>query len=493
MVRPLFAILALLGSCLGVKYKPTWDSIDSRPLPAWYDNSKFGIFCHWGVYSVPAFKTEWFWLRWKGKIPDKETVEYMEKNYRPGFSYADFAHDFRAEDFNATRFVDVVKSSGARYFVFTSKHHEGFTMWPSPTSWNWNSVDIGPHRDIVGELKTEFSKTEIHFGLYFSQFEWFHPYYLLLNSTLYPERISYPQMLEIVNRYEPDVIWSDGDWDQTDEYWKSKEFLAWLYNESPVKDKVVVNDRWGHEIMGHHGGFLTYADHYDPGHLLARKWENCLTLDVNSWGHRRAMRASDVRTTKDLITQLARTISCGGNMLLNFGPDKFGNINPIFEDRLQQLGKWVNSNEEAIFGSKPWIYQNDTDNVWYTSKLRQPFNSVSRNSAFNSQIKANTVIYAFVIKIPDDKVVKLPSVDYTSQLKVTLLGTKTNLKVAKQNQGIAVDLSTVKWSNEAVVLKIEYAATVTHLNPIKRLQKMGMLNAAGHPTKKAKKVVGMYR
>ncbi|TKR73267.1 hypothetical protein L596_020600 [Steinernema carpocapsae] len=365
-------------------------------------------------------------------------------------------------------------------------------MWPSPTSWNWNSVDIGPHRDIVGELKTEFAKTDIHFGLYFSQYEWFHPYYLQSNSTLYSDVVSYPQMLEIVNRYEPDVIWSDGDWDQTDEYWKSKEFLAWLYNESPIKDNVVVNDRWGHGIMGQHGGFLTYSDHYDPGHLLPRKWENCLTLDVNAWGHRRAMQASDVRTTKDLITQLVRTISCGGNMLLNFGPDKFGNINPIFEERLSELGKWVNANGEAIFGSQPWVYQNDTNDVWYTSKLRQPLNSISDYVVFNRQFKDNTLIYAFLLKISSDRMIKLPSVGYTDKLKVTVLSTRSNLKVTKQKQGIAVDLSHLKIADEALVLKIEYAATVTNVNPIKRLQKMGSLDGAGHPTKNSKKIIDMY-
>jgi alpha-L-fucosidase len=90
--------------------------------------------------------------------------------------------------------------------------------------------------------------------------------------------VVYPQLLELVSRYRPSVVWADGDWEQSAEYWRSRDFLAWLYNESPVRAEVAVNDRWGVGTMGHHGGFLTVSDRYDPGHLLPRKWENCLTV-----------------------------------------------------------------------------------------------------------------------------------------------------------------------------------------------------------------------
>ncbi|VDM64761.1 unnamed protein product, partial [Angiostrongylus costaricensis] len=214
---------------------PTWPSLDARPLPQWYDDVKFGIFCHWGVYSVPAFRTEWFWWAWKGTNPDKDVVSYVNKNYKPGTTYADFAKDFTAELFDANDFADIVKSSGAKYFVLTSKHHEGFTMWPSRTSWNWNSVDIGPKRDIVGELKNAFKGTDVHFGLYYSMFEWFHPLFIddtKYNTTAYVDQVSFPQLTEIVSLYKPEIVWSDGDWDKSDDYWRSKEFLAWLYNAS---------------------------------------------------------------------------------------------------------------------------------------------------------------------------------------------------------------------------------------------------------------------
>ncbi|CAJ0583919.1 unnamed protein product, partial [Mesorhabditis spiculigera] len=428
------AVLVLLFATVTVaKYAPTWDSIDSRPLPTWYDDAKFGIFMHWGAYSVPAFR-EWFWWYWQGPHPDKATIEYVSKNYAPDWSYADFARDFKAELFNADEFRNIVNASGAKYFVLTSKHHEGFTMWPSKTSWNWNSVNVGPKRDIVGELKKSFAKSDIHFGLYFSLFEWFHPQYLedvAKNTSTYVQQVSYPQLLEIVNTYEPDVIWSDGDWDMSEDYWKSKEFLAWLYNESPVKDKVVTNDRWGKGVMGKHGGFMTYQDHYDPGTLLPRKWENCLTLDKESWGNRRTMTSEDVRTAYDVIEQIARTISCGGNVLLNVGPDSHGKIPPIFEDRLREIGKFVHANKDAIYGSKPWVHQNDSGNIWYTSRLRS---EATRNPLFNPQDEHDTIIYAWILDVKHPNYT-LSHVRATDKTKISILSTGTVLNQSRTQEG----------------------------------------------------------
>lgn len=177
-------------------------------------------------------------------------------------------------------------------------------------------MDVGPRRDLVGlyfvaykcsgELRDVFAlSVSVKFGVYFSQFEWYHPlyhrdqanndttsYYIDVSFAPFSsfQQVTYPQMLELVNWYKPYVIWSDGDEGHTDTHWKSRQFLAWLYNESPVKDIVVVNDRWGDFTNGLHGGYLTFADHFDPGHLLPRKWENCMTIDRHSWGYRRNMR-----------------------------------------------------------------------------------------------------------------------------------------------------------------------------------------------------------
>ncbi|VDM95832.1 unnamed protein product [Thelazia callipaeda] len=443
----------LFPSCIRINFQPTWDSIDSRPIPTWYRNAKLGIFCHWGLYSVPAFHSEWMWYKWKVSN-NSDIIEYMKRNYKPGFTYADFAKDFTAQHFNASIFREIAESSGARYFVFTSKHHEGFTMWPSITSRSWNSVDVGPHRDIVGDLKNIFRGSSIHFGLYFSQYEWFNPYYMedrKYKTSNYVKYVSYPQMLELVKNYEPEIVWSDGDWEMSDQYWKSKQFIAWLYNSSPVNSTVVVNDRWGSGISGKHGGFLTYSDHFDPGYLLERKWENCLPLDKKSWGYRRNMRSDDVNTVNYLISQLVRTISCNGNMLLNIGPDESGMIPAIFEDRLHQFGQWVKRNQEAIYDTYPWMYQNDSLDIWYT--ISSPSGGmVKPDTAWISHSKQSK-LYAFFLKFPVTNTITLSSVHYTPKLTAEVLLDAGETELLEVN-GISGNPVTLNFTNHQKLIAL---------------------------------------
>ncbi|XP_069141827.1 alpha-L-fucosidase-like isoform X2 [Argopecten irradians] len=386
-----FAVL-LGGWVGGTRYTPDWASLDTRPLPPWYDGIKVGIFIHWGVFSVPAFRSEWFWWDWQG-AKYNDCIEFMEANYPPGFTYPDFGPKFTASQFDANKWAEVLDKSGAGYVVLTTKHHEGYTMWPSEHSWNWNAMDVGPHRDLVGELEHAIrNKTFMFFGLYHSLYEWFNPMYLADKANKFKTQDfvrgkTLPELYELVNRYKPDLIWSDGDWEAPDTYWNSTQFLAWLYNDSPVKENVLTNDRWGSGVMCKHGGYLTCADRYDPGVLQKRKWENAASLDKQSWGYRRNMDLSDVLTIQEVIGTLAETISCGGNLLLNIGPTSDGTIPPVFEERLLQMGQWLQVNADAVYDSKPWHFQNDTHTpgIWYTSK----------------KISMVTLVYAFVQKIPE--------------------------------------------------------------------------------------------
>ncbi|CAG2167824.1 unnamed protein product, partial [Oppiella nova] len=370
------------------KYTPDWESLDKRPLPTW----KY----------------------WKD-VKRKDIVDFMAKNYRPGFTYADFAAQFTAEFYDPKQWADIFKASGAKYVVLTTKHHEGFTLWPSKVSYNWNAMDVGPNRDLVGDLAIAVKGAGLHFGVYHSLFEWFNPYFLKdqannFTTNDFTKTKTRPELEELVKTYKPDVIWSDGDAGAPPEYWQTQQFLAWLYNDSPVKDTIVVNDRWGKGTNGKHGDFFNYADRYNPGVLLKHKWENAMTIDKYTWGYRRNAQLSDYLTTHQLLTTMAQTISCGGNILINVGPTHDGVIKPIFEDRLRDLGHWLSVNGEAIYESKPWKHQNDTTtkDIWYTLK--------------------DKTVYSIVLYWPKGNELTLGSLNHSTVGAVELLGEKGELK-----------------------------------------------------------------
>jgi alpha-L-fucosidase len=406
--------LILLLSCVvlacGQRYQPTWESLESRPLPSWFDEAKLGIFIHWGVFSVPSYHAVWFWNLWKNG--DKTINDFMERNYRPGFTYGDFAADFKTEFYDPGRWAQLFKASGAKYVVLVSKHHEGFTNWPSNYSWNWNSYSNGPNRDLVGELAAAIRKTSLRFGLYHSLFEWYHPLFLKdkennFTTQHFVKSKTMPELYELVNRYKPEIVWSDGDGGAPDTYWMSKEFIAWLYNDSPVKDTVVTNDRWGKDDICHHGGYLTCDDRYNPKVPQKRKFENPMTIDRLHWGFRREASLEDFYSTRELIAIFAQTVSCGGNMLMNVGPTNYGIIQPIYEERLLQFGRWMATNGEAIYSTRPWKTQRDNaTDVWYTM----------RKTDFGSSV------YAILLIWPDENYLYLKAPVSTGTTVITMLG-----------------------------------------------------------------------
>jgi len=420
----LLSLVLLLLPHLSHSYEPNWESLDSRPLPEWYDQSKFGIFIHWGVFSVPAFGSEWFWNNWEGaKKPDY--VKFIEQTERPGFHYQEYASRFDATLYRPDEWATVFANSGAQYVVLTSKHHEGFCNWNSKdidTTWNWNAMDVGPKRDILGDLATSIKQTTsphthqaLKFGVYHSMFEWYNPAFMqdAKNNFTTREFVTskcIPELYDLVNKYEPDVIWSDGSWDAHSDYWTSTDFLAWLSTESTVKDTVIWNDRWGNDCMCKHGGFWTCDDRYQPGKLVEKKWENALTVDKTSWGLNRNASYADYLTTKELLDELVETVAFNGNMLLNIGPGADGTINPIFVDRLLGIGRWLKVNGDAIFNSRPWtVCQNENaTHVYYT---------------LNEELET---LYALVLVWPDDNILELINVEPTDETTVRMLGNGDN-------------------------------------------------------------------
>ncbi|VDI54158.1 alpha-L-fucosidase [Mytilus galloprovincialis] len=435
-IYSLFLLLFCTNLSVAKRYEPTWESLESRPLPSWFDEAKLGIFIHWGVFSVPSYSAVWFWNYWENG--HKDINNFMKRNYRPGYTYADFAADFKTEFYDPKRWAAILQASGAKYVVLVSKHHEGFTNWPSNYSWNWNSYDTGPHRDLVGELATAVRETtDLRFGLYHSLFEWFNPLFLKdkennFTTQDFVKMKSMPELYELVNRYKPEVIWSDGSGQAPDSYWMSKEFIAWLYNDSPVKDTVVVNDRWGRGDICRHGGYLTCNDRYNPKALQNRKFENPMTIDKNHWGFRREANIEDFYTSRELISTFAQTVSCGGNMLMNVGPTSYGTFQPIYEERLLQFGKWMKINEEAIYSSKPWTTQKDNaTNAWYTMK----------------KTTSGTNVYAILLDWPDKNYLYLNAPVASSSTSITMLGYSGYFSYSiVQPSGINITLPVISFS-----------------------------------------------
>jgi alpha-L-fucosidase len=375
MQRKIFLLLLFCNGFILAKaqtnYSANWESIDSRPIPKWFTDAKFGIFIHWGLYSVPSWApvdpkltvgakyAEWYWWRVDG---DKTAVgdafrKFHAANYGDRFRYQDFASQFRAELFKPDDWADLFAASGAKYVVLTSKHHEGFALWPSKQSWNWNSVDVGPHRDLAGDLAKAVKAKGLRMGFYYSLYEWFNPLYKT-NVEAYVDQHMMPQMKDLVTSYQPDILWTDGEWEQPSEKWKATKFLSWLYNESPVKKDVVVNDRWGKETRSKHGGF--YTTEYDLTYASDSKesktyhpWEECRGIG-SSFGYNRAEGPEQYESSASLVHTLIEKVARGGNLLLDVGPTADGTIPALMQQRLLDIGDWLKINGEAIYGTTSW-------------------------------------------------------------------------------------------------------------------------------------------
>lgn len=450
----LFNIAFFASKAIAQKdYEPTWESIDSRPVPQWFEDSKFGIFIHWGVYAVPAWAptdadidiyakySEWYWWR---KNEDSKVGrlfrDYHNQMYGENFKYQDFAPMWKGQHFKPAHWADLFKKAGAKYIVLTSKHHEGFALWPSEQSWNWNSVDIGPHRDICGELTQAVKDAGLHMGFYYSLYEWYNPLYHS-NLERYVDNHMIPQMNDLVNSYKPDILWTDGEWDHPSEKWRSTEFLAWLYNDSPVKETVCVNDRWGKETRGAHGGYFSTEYEAALGRMdeseKDRPWEECRGIGT-SFGYNQSETLDHYMTSNTLIDLLITIVAKGGNLLLDVGPTADGRIPVIMQQRLLEIGAWLDINGESIYGTRKWNGSKDNinENIYFTRKGND--------------------LYVLCTEFPDKPLVVK---GIKNSGKISMLGHNANIKVKKSRNTITIFPSILSPNNNpsehAWVFKIE--------------------------------------
>jgi len=372
-----------------------WELIDQRRVPEWFTEAKFGIFIHWGVYSVPAYRAvsdklyasyaEWYYARVMFDTLNGGAL-FHQKNYGKDFDYHDFAGQFKAELFNPDEWAGMFKNSGAKYVVLTSKHHDGFCLWPAshPLKKNWNSIDVGPQRDLVGDLTEAVRSHGMKMGLYYSLIEWeSSPTSRQATGWWLPEEVNVKyripeeqyvtmanqQLREIVMKYEPSLLFSDGgEWDGSADYWGTRVFLDWLYTESPVKNEVVVNDRWCKECPGEHGDYYSSEYQDAEGLGMSHPWEESRGIG-GSYGFNRAENLKDYNTSKQLIHELIDIVSRGGNLLLNVGPTADGRIPVIMQERLADIGTWLSINGESIYGTKVFTMgRSGNEKVRFTQK-----------------------------------------------------------------------------------------------------------------------------
>ncbi|MCQ2389237.1 MAG: alpha-L-fucosidase [Kiritimatiellae bacterium] len=379
-MRKIFAIAACAAAAFAADaatYEAKWESLDKRPTPSWWTDAKFGIFIHWGPYAVPAFapvpedgKFHWDcyaeWYQGKMLAGKKAFLDHHASHYGKA-PYGNFAAAFRAENFDAAKWAKLFKQAGAKYVVLTSKHHDGFALWPSPESPYYNAVAMGPGRDLAAEFCREMRAAGLKRGFYFSMLEYANPLYPAIRdgkpgaSALTIEewnaRVNFPQLKELAEKYEADVIWPDGEWDYPSARHCSEAYLAWLFNESKVKDSVVVNDRWGSDCRGRHGGHYTteyVAEGGSAAGLSAvHPWEECRGIG-NSFGYNRFETPAQYMSREKCVETLVKIVSAGGNLLLNVGPAADGRIPAVMQDRLLAMGRWLAVNGEAIYATTRW-------------------------------------------------------------------------------------------------------------------------------------------
>ena len=343
--------------------QPTWESINRRGYPEWFSDAKLGIFIHWGLYSVPAYASkegyaEWFY---RGIMTDDTsraqilaqinncTIEEVFRS--PIDQYSKLRSLWKAELWDPEAWAALFRESGARYVLLVTKHHDGYCLWDSPQQPTWNSTMSGPHRNIVEELTSAVRNQGLKMGFYYSLPEWTNRKHIWMQDndrdiSDYVENFMIPQFKDLITRYRPEILFTDGEWNNTAEEWHARELISWYYNT--VGADAIVNDRWGE---GCEHGFCT--PEYSSGIAVTdRPWAECRGLG-RSFGLNRNEDPANFLTSQELIQHFVKLVAAGGGMTLNVGPSADGRIPLIQQERLRDLGNWLNQNGEAIYGTRP--------------------------------------------------------------------------------------------------------------------------------------------
>ncbi len=439
------------------KYEATIESLDRHPLPEWYDDAKLGIFIHWGLYSVPGwaplvhpehdFTSEDYiknnpyaeWYLNVLRIDGSPTQKYHAEHYGKDYDYYNFAPTFNKEiqKWKPEEMAKVFKMTGARYVVLTSKHHEGFTLWPSETK-NPVLPSDRQHasRDLVGELTTAVRKQGMRMGLYYSGgYDWTFIRGPIKEQADYqkvkpqsPEYGKYAdaQMRELIKQYKPALLWNDIDYPKSGH---ALEIMAEYYNAVP---DGVIDNRFGVP----HSDFGT-PEYEKVDQINPKKWEECRGLG-RSFGYNRAEGEAETISAQDLIHLLVDIVSKNGNLLLDVGPEADGTIPPVQMERLQELGEWMRINGDAIYGTHPW---------------KRAEGKTGDGTAVRFTRKGDT-LYAVVLGDLAGGSVTLKDLPLAPATKVYLVGSEKTLEWSREDSAVKIDLPAGASRKYAYALKI---------------------------------------
>lgn len=432
----LMLVLSLLfGPCFATLNNASKN--DNRPSNGkmqWWKDAKFGMFIHWGIYSVPAGK-------WDTKTTYGEWI--MHQASLSVDTYANFATQFNPTKFDAEEWVKLAKAAGQKYMVITSKHHDGFAMFKSDAS-PYNIVDATPFkRDVIAELAAACRKYGMKLGLYYSQAQdWHHPGGARSGNKLwdnaqkgdmmeYMQKIAVPQVKEILSKYgDIAILWWDTPYNMTSEMAKMLDDVVKQY------PNLITNNRLG---AGYSGDLETPEQYIPATGFPGKTWEVCMTMN-DHWGYNAY--DDNWKSTKELLQKLVDIVSKGGNFLLNVGPNQYGVIPEVCQNELREIGQWLNVNGEAIYGTTaspfsylPWgratckgnkiylhVFDWPADQTLFVplqSHVKRAYLLADKNLSLKMQQKTNGLIIKLPAYAPDHNVSVIVINMESSSIKVS--------------------------------------------------------------------------
>jgi len=423
------AVLCLLLSGLCATADPSPEPAQGQPPDRlqWFREAKFGLFIHWGVYSMIGREE---WARQILRIPLDEYLYY--------------ADNFDPVEFDPDEWSALAKDAGVKYVIITSKHHDGFAIFDSAHS-DYDIMHAKYGRDILGPLAASMNEAGIPLGFYYSIMDWHHPDYLprrdwekdrTAKDADFGRYMDFAvnQIKELVTKYDPAVLWFDGEWEHSNEEQRAFAIGKMLLEMKPA---LLINDRLYRREPGY-GDFGT-PENYVPATGIRnpdgspRLWEACYTMNWNGWGYNRY--ETEFHSASQLIRQLIEIVSKGGNLLLNVGPQPDGRIQADFAARLRRIGEWLRINGEAIYGTTASVFE------------RLPF--------FGRCTVKGSTLYVHVMGWPADGKIVLPGLK-TGVRKAYLLAERDkNLATRRAGKDVVVMLPARAIDLDATVIALE--------------------------------------